>query len=62
MHGFTFFHNAELVPWFKDRNGKIAIFADAVAILQSIGATHSHNLGTDIYLIPKGFWYNTGLG
>ena len=30
-----------MVQWFKDRNGKTAIFADAVAMLQSIGFTHT---------------------
>ena len=38
---FTFSHNSELVQWFKERNGKISIFANAVAMLQSIGATHT---------------------
>ena len=43
IHGFTFSHYAELVQWFKGRNGKIAILANAVAMLQSIGATHTLN-------------------
>ena len=30
-----------MVQWFKDRNGKTAIFADSVAMLQSIGSTHT---------------------
>ena len=38
---FTFYHNSELVQWFKDRNGKIYIFTDAVATSQSIGDTHT---------------------
>jgi hypothetical protein len=38
FHGFTFAYDGELVQWFTDRNGKISIFADAVAILNSIGA------------------------
>ena len=41
IHGFTFSHDAELVQWFKDRNEKNAIFADAMSMLQSIGATHT---------------------
>jgi hypothetical protein len=32
FHGFTFAYDGELVQWFTDRNGKISIFADAVAI------------------------------
>jgi hypothetical protein len=39
FHGFTFAYDGELVEWFTDRNGKISIFADAVAILNAIGAT-----------------------
>jgi hypothetical protein len=31
-----------LVQWFHDHKGKISIFADAVAILHSIGATVVH--------------------
>jgi predicted RNase H-like nuclease (RuvC/YqgF family) len=39
FHGFTFAYDDELVQWFNDRNGKISIFADAVAILNAIGDT-----------------------
>ena len=41
IYGCTFYHDAELVQWLKDHNGKIAYFADIVAMLQSIGATHT---------------------
>ena len=37
----TFSHDTELVQCFKDRNGKIVIFPDAVTMIQSIGATHT---------------------
>jgi hypothetical protein len=39
FHGFTFAYDGELVQCFTDRNEKISIFADAVAILNAIGAT-----------------------
>jgi hypothetical protein len=39
FHGFTFAYYCEPVKWFTDRNGKIPIFADFVAILNAIGAT-----------------------
>jgi predicted RNase H-like nuclease (RuvC/YqgF family) len=39
FHGFTFAYDGELVQWFTDRNGNISIFADAVTILNAIGAT-----------------------
>jgi hypothetical protein len=39
FHGFTFAYDGELVQLFTDQNGKISIFADAVAILNAIGAT-----------------------
>jgi hypothetical protein len=39
FHGFTFAYDCELVQWFTDRNGKLSIFADAVAIRNAIGAT-----------------------
>ena len=41
IHGFTFSHDAESVQWFKDRIGKIAIFPNAVAMIQSIGDAHT---------------------
>ena len=41
IHGFNFSHDAELVQWFMDRNEFFTIFADVVAMLQSIGATHT---------------------
>ena len=41
IHGFTFSHDAELVQWFKERNGNIAIFYDAVAMFQYIGDTYT---------------------
>ena len=41
IYGFTFYHDDELVQWLKDHNGKNSFFADTVAMLQSIGDTHT---------------------
>ena len=43
IHDFTFSRDSELVQWFKDRNGNISIFVDAVSMLQSIFAAHTLN-------------------
>jgi hypothetical protein len=42
FHGYTFSHDQELVHWFHYHKGKNSIFADAVAILHSVGATVVH--------------------
>ena len=43
INRFTCSHYAELVQWFKEQNDKILIFSDSVAMIQSIGATHTLN-------------------
>jgi hypothetical protein len=42
FHGFKFLGERDCVAWFVANNGKIALFADAVALLRSINATVVH--------------------